>query len=180
MKEPFVYHRVVENMQGTILYPLNQLKDIYPETYAQHARKYEGREHVLEAKIPSPLDCMWNDVLHFTAVHPQTLFTNIEEAGFNARELVWKRWFKIPLTFFNAENTIVCFYRRDIRIVPDARDFHPFDPKRIGEYAAVPAETTEYYKEQFTLGKRPLFFHHVPHILFKGTIETAGLEIVEL
>ncbi len=180
MAQAFVYHRVVENMRGTILYPLNQLKTIFPDVYAEHVKKYEGREHVLETRIPAPLDCLWNDALHFTAVHPMVLFRNLESAGFDAKELAWKRWFKIPITFFDPAHTIVCLYRRDIRIVPDARDFQPYISGKIGEYATVPPDTIEYYKEQFKLGKRPLFFHHVPHILFKGTIETRGLETVEL
>jgi hypothetical protein len=162
------------------LYPLNQLKSIYPEVYAENVKKYEGREHVLETRIPAPLNCLWNDVLHFTAVHPTILYKNLAEVGFDADALVWKRWFKIPITVFDPQNTIVCLYRRDVRLAPDAHDFQPFDPAKMGEYATVPHETIDYYREQFALGKRPLFFHHVPHILFKGTVETSGFEIVEL
>ena len=175
-----MYHRVVENMQGTILYPLNQLRDRYPNTYAEHLKKYTGREHVLETRIPSPLDCLWNDALHFTAVHPSTLFDNLKRVGYNADELVWKRWFKVPITLFNETDTIVCLYRRDIRLVPEVRDFQKFNPQKFDEYRTVPEETIEYYKEQYALGKRPLFFHHVPHILFKGTIDTSNLDVVEL
>jgi hypothetical protein len=180
MEEPFAYHRVVEHMRGSVLYPLNQLKDLYPDAYAEHLKKYEGREHVLDTKIPPPLDCLWNDVLHFTAVHPSALYTNIENAGFDAKELVWKRWFKIPISIFDPANTMVCLYRRDVRHVPDARDFYPYDPRKIEEYGTVPPETFEYYKEQFRLNKRPLFFHHVPHILFKGEVHTREFEVIEL
>jgi hypothetical protein len=180
MKELFVYHRVVENLRGTVLYPLNRLKDLYPDAYSEHLKKYETREHVLETKIPPPLDCLWNDVLHFTAVHPSVLYKNIEAAGFDAKELVWKRWFKIPISLFSPTNTMVCLYRRDVRHVPDARDFFPYDPQMTEEYRTVPPETLEYYKEQFSLNKRPLFFHHVPHILFRGTIETTKLEVIDL
>jgi hypothetical protein len=35
---------------------------------AARTRKYAGREHVLDVRVPL-LDCLWNDVLHFT-VHP--------------------------------------------------------------------------------------------------------------
>ncbi len=74
----------------------------------------------------------------------------------------------------------MCLYRRDIRLVPESRDFRPFDPKKIDEYANVPEETLLYYKEKFLKGERPLFFHHVPHILYKGTIEIEGLAVIEL
>lgn len=175
----YFYHRVVENMQGTILYPLNQLKDIYPDVYKKHLEKYEGREEVLESRIPPPLDCLWNDVLHFTAVPPQVLFNNLQEAGFSAEEIVWKRWFKVPIESLDPENITVCLYRRDISPIPKARDFHLYDPKKVAEYRTVPPETKEYYREQQGLGKQPLFFHRVPHILFKGTIDTWGIEVID-
>lgn len=180
MKDAFLYHRVVSNFQGTILYPLNQLKEIYSEVYEEHVKKYEGREKVLEVRIPSPLDCLWNDALHFTAVPPTVLEKNLREAGFDTDELVWKRWFKVPAELLNPEVTIVCFYRRDVRVSPDARDFIPYDPDKIAEYGTVPPETIAYYKEKFSAKERPLFFHHVPHILFKGAIDTQSLEVLEL
>lgn len=180
MDGSFVYHRISSNLQGTILYPLNKLKEIYPNVFEEQIQKYVSREHVLETKIPAPLNCLWNDTLHFTTVHPQTLFKNLEGAGYNPKEIASRRWFKVPIKLFDSTNTIVCLYRRDIRLVSEAHDFYPFDPEKIGEYREVPEETIRYYTEQFVLGKRPLFFHGVPHILFKGTVDTVGLEIIEL
>ncbi len=178
--EQFVYHRKVEEFKGSILYPLNQLKEIFPEIYNAHVQKYTGREHVLETKIPAPLDCLWNDVLHFTAVHPETLYMNLKNAGFTPEEFIHKQWFKVPISLFDFEKLAVCLYRRDVRLVPDARDFHPFAPEKMQEYATMPPETIKYYKEQKALEKRPLFFHHVPHVLYKGTVDTTGLEIVQI
>ena len=45
-------------------------------------------------------------------------------------------------------------------------------------YRMVPQETIEYYKQKKAEGLRPLLFHLVPHILYKGSIDTKGLEIV--
>lgn len=175
----FIYHRVVDNMRSNILYPLNQLKNIYPEAYATHIKKYEEREHLLSTKIPI-LNCLWNDVLHFTAVHPKNLFENLDRSGFKADELVWKRWFEIPIEALEPENIIICLYRHDISIIPEARDFHRFNPDKFSEYATIPPETIEYYKQQKASGVRPLFFHRVPHILYKGTVDISGFNIIEL
>lgn len=175
----FVYHRVVENMQGTILYPLNQQKDIYPDVFEEHKKKYAGREHLLETKIPV-LNCLWNDVLHFTAVSPHELLQNLMAGGLKDKSIVWNKWFKIPVSLLDPKNTIVCLYRRDINVIPDARDFYNFDLSKMSEYKMVPPETIEYYASQFKAGKRPLLFHRVPHILYKGTVDTAGLEIIEI
>jgi hypothetical protein len=175
----FIYHRVEPKLKGTILYPLNQLKDIYPDMYAEHVKKYEGREHLLETQIPI-LNCLWNDVLHFTAVSPHKLLNNLRKGGLKDTTIVWNKWFKIPIELIDKDKTIVCLYRRDINVIPDARDFSTFDPTKMEEYRNVPPETIEYYKEQFGLGRRPLTFHRVPHILYKGTIETKGLEIITI
>ena len=36
----FLYHRVPVNMEGSILYPLNQLKNLHPDIYVEHVKKY--------------------------------------------------------------------------------------------------------------------------------------------
>ncbi len=68
----FVYHRVPDSLAGEFLCPLNMLRDTQPELYAQHIRKYEGREFVLSQTVPN-LGCLWNDVLHFSPVHPKLI-----------------------------------------------------------------------------------------------------------
>ena len=175
----FIYHRVVDNMQGSILYPLNQLKNIFPDEFAEHIKKYENREHLLSTKIPL-LDCLWNDVLHFTTVHPNVLFENLSRAGYDAEELVWRRWFEIPIDRLDPKNTLVCLYCRDTDLIPQARDFFPFDSSKLYEYATVPPETIEYYKKQKKIGARPLLFHRVPYILYKGIIDTSAFKVIGL
>jgi len=175
----YVYHRVTQNMTGTILYPLNKLKEINPDAFNEHVKKYEERQHLLNTKIPI-LNCVWNDVLHFTAVHPTVLYKNIAHAGFDADELVWKEWFEIPVDMLDEQNTVSCLYRRDVSVIPRARDFQRFDPNKMDLYATVPQETLDYYKKQKAKGERPLFFHRVPHILFKGIIETKNLKRIIL
>lgn len=179
MKKEYVYHRVVDDMRGDILYPLNQLKTLFPDVYNIHVRKYTGREALLETVIPI-LNCLWNDVLHFTAVHPEDLLNNLKIAGFVAEELVWKKWFKVPIDLFNFENVVVCMYRRDISFIPDARSFSGFNSKNMEEYRMIPLETIEYYKQQKSLGQKPLFFHRIPHVLYKGIVNTKNLEIIEV
>jgi hypothetical protein len=179
MDEDFVYHMVADPFQGSVLYPLNQLKEIYPDVYAEQVKKYEGREHILEIKIPAPLNCLWNDVLHFTAVHPMVIFQHLESAGFDTARLGWNRWYKVPITLFNPENTSVCVYNQ----APDLSiesDFIPFDPANMANYRVVPPATIGYYKRRHALGTWPLLFHCVPHILFKGTVDISDVEIIEV
>ena len=161
-------------MSGTILYPLNKLKSIYPNIYQEEIKKYEGREKLLEAPIP-PLKCLWNDVLHFTAVSPEELKANLSKADIHHPPT---SFFKIPIFLIEGENSIAFTYRRDKSLIPIFKEYEKFDPNRMGVYRNVPEETIEYYKQKKSEGVRPLLYHLVPHILYKGDIETKDLEIV--
>jgi hypothetical protein len=161
-------------MFGTILYPLNVLKETHPEVYTEHAKKYEGREQLLTATVP-PLDCLWNDVLHFTAVAPHELKANLAKAGITTEPTAW---YKVPVTLVEGKNSIAFLYRRDLGVMPNFKEYEPFDASRMDIYRKVPDETIEYYKEQNAKGKRPLLFHLVPHILYKGTIDITGFDII--
>ncbi len=90
----YLYHRVPPHMEGTILYPLNQLKDIHPKLYAQEVKKYEGRERLLLAEV-QPLHCLWNDVLHMTAVSPDEV-----RVGMQVQVQIEKRADRVALPVF--------------------------------------------------------------------------------
>lgn len=77
----YIYHAVPEMMSGETLYPLNTLRKIYPEAYEYAVRKYDWRRDYLELTIPK-LDCLWNDVLHFSMIHPHEIFKEFEAAGY--------------------------------------------------------------------------------------------------
>lgn len=172
----YLYHRVPKNMSGNILYPLNTLKEIRPEIYAEQVKKYEGRERLLTAEVP-PLNCLWNDVLHFTAVAPNELKANLAKAGIDMPQ---QSWFKIPVTMIDGPNSIAFVYRRDLGVMPNFKEYEPFDVAKMDIYRKVPEETIEYYREENKEGRRPLLFHLVPHVLYKGNIDTTGLEIVRV
>lgn len=170
----YLYHRVPKNMFGTTLYPLNILKETHPEVYVEHAKKYEGREQLLTAIVP-PLNCLWNDVLHFTAVAPHELKANLAKAGITVPSTAW---YKVPVTLIDGQNSIAFIYRRDLGLMPNLKEYESFDVSKMDIYRKVPDETIEYYREENVRGKRPLLFHLVPHILFKGTVDTTGLKVV--
>src|SRR5687767_14788723 len=102
---PFVYHLQPKNLVGSVLYPLNALRDQYPALYAQHAAKYTGRESMLERHIPI-LGCLWNDVLFFSPVHPQLIKSTCEEVG---KTWTPTHWLEIDTALhdLNAGNTVI-------------------------------------------------------------------------
>ncbi len=87
-------------------------------------------------------------------------------------------FFKIPVSFIQGEKSIAFIYRRDKGLTPNFKEYEQFEPNRMDIYKTVPEETIEYYKQKQAEGVRPLLYHLVPHILYKGNIETKGFEIV--
>jgi hypothetical protein len=170
----YLYHRVPKNMSGKVLYPLNVLKETHLNIYSEHVKKYYERKQLLTTEVP-PLNCLWNDVLHFTAVSPFELKENLAKADLNYDPI---SWFKIPVNMIQGDKSIAFTYRRDQNVIPSFKEYEKFNPARMKTYCKVPPETIEYYKQKKAEGVRPLFFHLVPHILYKGNIDTTGLEII--
>ncbi len=172
----YLYHQVPKNMSGTILYPLNILKEKLPEIYNGQVKKYAGREILLKTEVPI-LNCLWNDVLHFTAVSPNELKANLLLAGIEPYQT---SFFKIPISIIEGDKSIAFTYNRDLNLTSYFKEYEPFDPKRMGVYRTVPIKTIEYYKQKKAEGVKPLLHHLVPHVLYKGSIDVSNLEIVSI
>lgn len=156
-------------MQGTLLFPLNQLKDVYPVIYADEVKKYAGREQVMKITIPG-LDCVWNDVLHLSAINPNDIKAIFAKHGQDFTMNVYT----IDPAQLDPSKTMVFL---DTVADQDARqqDFVPFRIEDLSKYSQLPEQTIAYYQECFKKGIQPLIYSGVAHILYKGTIDTAGL-----
>lgn len=151
----FVYHEISEDFIGDTLYPLNTLKNIYPDVYTREVKKYTGRKEIQNKKIPS-LNCTWLDVIHFSCVDPKIIFDELVHIGFdyqmdeyiqlNANELDVNKW--------------VVFQDN----VYDGGVF--FDSLDAVDCSTLPVETIEYYKECYKENKHPLIFAGIPHLLY--------------
>lgn len=172
----YLYHRVPHNLSGEILYPMNELKDILPNIYADEVKKYEGRKEITEQKIPF-LNCLWNDVLHMSAVHPAEVKAELAK---NGQEMRFTKFFRIDPFSLASEKTVVYLYRHT-RMEDKLKEenFAPYNPEKIAEYAVLPEETKKYYAEIITEGGKPLLWHRVPHILYKGRLDVSKLEIID-
>ena len=176
----YVYHRVPDNLTGHVLYPLNQLKNIFPSLYVTKAANYQNREAVMQARLPL-LNCLWNDVLHFSPVHPSKVQEALAEAGFG-RKL--RRYFEVnPIAKgFNPTNAVVFLHQQvtleKFQLVEE--DFRSFTPGELHSLGEIPEATLAYYREMFELGKRPLVYLYVPHILYQGRLDISDVNIIEV
>lgn len=170
----YVYHRVPSNMQASILYPLNQLKDHHPELYRIYMKKYEGRQFVMTTPIPI-LNCLWSDVLHCSPVHPEKIRDGLLSVGGKWR---LTHWFMIDIKQhdFNATNTVYYFSG----MTPKDRRFELFEFERLSKMRDLPAETLAYYHRTFDEDKHPLLFAHVPHVLYQGQINIQDVDVIAI
>ena len=171
----YLYHVIPENLQGQYLMPLNQLKKNHPEIYQEHLKKYEGRESLLKFKIPK-LNCLWNDVIHLTAVQPKKLDEAFREAE---ADLKWRKWFKVNPELLEPNRTIVYLYKKR-PLIADPTEFVPFKVNDLSKYSHIGEKTRDYFKEEVSKGRRPLMFHLVPHVLYKGKLKIKDLEVIEI
>jgi len=173
-----LYHRVPRNLIGTTLFPLNMLKDLYPEVYHNAVKKYEGREIIMEDVIPL-LNCKWNDVIHLSPIHPQELedaFVALGRQGLKGRE-----FFCVDAMSLNPQNTVVYLYQNETRAEKFMEgNFIPFDPLELTTMSHLPEGTKKYYAEAFSQGEDPLLWYRAPHILYRGTIDTESLQRISI
>lgn len=174
----YLYHRAPKDFQGNTLYPLNVLKEKLPNVYESEVKKYKGRESLLEIKIP-PLNCLWNDVLHLTAVYPSEIKKALVEAG---REDDFEmKYFQIDPTLLEVEKTIVYLYIQENNDDISREDnFRPFVLADIEHLSMMPQATKDYYKELIPTGKSPLLYHRIPHILYRGSIDVSGCKVISV
>jgi hypothetical protein len=158
------------------------LKAHLPEVYVAQIKKYEGRERLLEKKIPV-LDCLWNDVLHLSPLNPQVVLDCWKQNGLYEYARGSKgpvSVFKIPAESVNWSEAI-CFQSFNL-------DFFHYNPEhdkywKIGsdgyvEQSMVNSMQIEAWKADQTAGRRLLWFSHSMHVLVHHEIDIASCKII--
>lgn len=172
----YLYHGVPDDLKGDFIYPLNTLKDIYPDIYKKVSLKYKNREILTQQKV-YPLDCLWNDVIHLTAIPPQELKKVLVESGVVPVNLK-TAFFKIDPELLDPEKTTVYVDKGGLLI--EEKDFLPYKADEVVNYSVISEDTKNYYKDCY-LNKRKCFtFFKTAHILYKGAINVKDLEIIEI
>jgi hypothetical protein len=180
MTRRVLYHLMPSPMIGDTLYPLNRLKAVDRAAHDRHLQKYTGREGLLERPIP-PLNCLWNDVLHLSPVHPALIRDATLKLGLpwpaNGRQVGIVDPGQLGMA---AENTVI-FPNSDTRKVALRRatePYLPFDPALLDDLARIPDRTILYLEEVKRTGQTAFLFVGIPHVLFRGTIELKDITVI--
>lgn len=170
-------------MVGNIIYPLNHLKQINKEAYLREAAKYQGREQLMDLVIPK-LNCLWNDVVHCSSIHPTLLYKAMISSGLNPKS---SEWYRIdPRTIKDAQFAMYSFKTSPYHKTSpyyrfDPNEFRIISVEEYQEIEEVPQKAFDWYRELANKGgKIRLPFHYVPHFLVKGAIEITKAEIIHV
>ena len=179
MSKTFVYHRQAPDFTGPTLYPLNRLKERFPILYENAVKKYKGREWLINVTIP-PLECLWNDVLHFSLMHPSIIYKSLLSTGFSDsdRGLLW---FEIPLEDTLRQPSTLYLNTRpwqNERILLNS-DFISSTEGHVQGLSGMPEINLQYYRDCAAKGERPLLWKRAPHLLLKGELDVTNYRVFD-
>ncbi|MBK9323737.1 MAG: hypothetical protein IPM97_12480 [Bdellovibrionaceae bacterium] len=170
----YIYHRKPNDLEGHIIFPLNQMEEKIPSVYAKEVQKYKGRESLMDEKIPI-LNCRWNDVVHFAPIDPKKVYQSLVALGFSPDEK--DLWYKIPITKLSPIETVVFKYENDDGELTHSQVVN-FSHTAFEQLPELPAATLEWYRSCAKEKHRPLLFHRVPHILSLNPIDISDCEVI--
>lgn len=176
-RPPALYHIVPDDIVGETLYPLNRLAELHPRVASEHARKYTGRERLMQVRLPI-LDCLWNDVLHLAPLHPSITKAALLASGFQVSP---RRFFVIPPELLDPRRAVHFKHSRDTQGAYDflASDFSAFAPESYEELEHVPAEQSAYFLRMKATGEKPLLWARTPHVFYLGDLPVKNLPLME-
>lgn len=176
-----MYHMVPEPMLGTTLMPLNAFKESHPDIYERGARKYRAdptknrrdRSSLMQRRIPF-LKCLWNDVVHSSAVHPSDLMYMWREAGYVPAKPL--RMFEIPIAMLDRNRILIYKNQRDY-LKRAYWNYERYDPSTYERFTEISDKARRTMKK--LVAKNQIWhFLHITHVLYQGPIETKDLQVI--
>jgi hypothetical protein len=170
-----VYHFKPLDMTGNVLFPLNRLRETHPEIYSKAATKYVGRESLMSEVIPG-LNCLWNDVLHLSPIHPQRIVDCWKQHGLIEHTRISERKievYEIPVELL-LENNTVYFQSQNTTFGDFSKSGDKYWAFKQGSYREqmdVEKTQIEVWQRDHQAGRRFLWYSHTTHILAQQNVD---------
>jgi hypothetical protein len=174
----FVYHLKPQKIIGDALVSLNALNEISTELYNAAIEKYVGREYIMQIRLPI-LNCLWNEVVHLSPIHPQKIYDILEPLIEGPRTK--REWLEIPITSLSESSTITFSCPPVLigsRLDISTAECKPFSTSEYVGVNNIPPWTIKYYKDELAVGRKPLLFNGLIHVLTMGKVELSKAETI--
>ncbi len=178
-KVQYVYHRRTNDFKGDWIVSLNMMPGMegFSKIHELAIAKYQGREHLLSKVIPT-LNCLWNDVVFLSPLHPHKHYQEYTRIGFTPKSV---QYFKIPIEVL-AEKRVTVWKWLSYKKYPSNDPIHEsidsycaFDFSRYQELDELPQDTKEFYEQHFDPENPALYpkynWYRIPHILCQDPID---------
>ena len=168
----YLYHHVPNNQNGSVIYPLNQLKDRFPDLYTEHYAKYDN---IKEKDVEIPGFGSWNDCVNLMPVNPGLVKAELEKYDHDTN---WPwRFYRIDAEKLDTKKLIIMIMNDQSST--SRREFILFSKEAFKKYCHIGDVTRAVFQKAKDNNEQPNTFARVPHVLYKDSINTQGLEIVE-
>ena len=160
-------------MEGTRLIPLNQM-DKEKDLYNKYSKKYIGREDLIEQRFPI-LDCLWNDVVQFSALDPRVIIKELRKYN---EDLILSRksFYKFSVKDIVSSYEAIVFdrdtSRKDKSFEIEPHEVMELKENSYRELESVPKRTIEYWERVKKDGGVFLMFPFITHVMVKGKVDT--------
>lgn len=173
----FLYQKLQKQreLQGDFLSPLNVLKTRYPEYYKTGINKYKDRMHETKLIIPK-INCLWNDVLFFTAIEPLLLHSELQLAGMSFSDNHAVKYARVNIEKLDLSKLFILYKTPNPQIIlPEQVQLFRMEDYSV--YSEITETTRAHYKELISKGEKPFLYYDIPEILYYGEIPIEDLEI---
>ncbi len=168
----YMYHHVPDDQIGDVIYPLNQLKEKFPDIYEKQFAKYDN---IQEKDVEIPGFGYWNDCVNLMPVSPGLVKKELEKYGHDTN---WQwRFYKIDPEKLDGSKLILMVMNENNGTLE--RTFIPFSKEAFNKYCHIGEATRTCFQKAKENNEQPNTFTRVPHVLYKNSINTKNLEIVE-
>jgi len=174
-KNQYIYHIKNKSFRGKYIYPLSELKEIYPDIYKKEIKKYETRKQHPKIKIDI-INTTWEDCVNFSTLNPIKIFQLEELLGTPG----YKNIKDIDVFRFNIKdlkNFDMCLYD-DSKSPKNDEAYKKINPNTYKETQFIPNETTKYFIKSKDNQEYPLLFGYITHLLVKGKVPVSKADII--
>jgi hypothetical protein len=167
-----LYHHVPKKQVGDLIYPLNQLEVKLPDIYKKQFAKYDS---IKEKDLEIPGFGYWNDCVNLMPVNPGLVKKELEKYG---HDTSWEwRFYLIDPEMLDVSKLIIMIMNDNNGALE--RTFLPFSEEDFNDYCQIDEATRTIFQKAKDNNEQPNTFARIPHVLYKDSINTNGLETVK-